>query len=693
MTEPLRITVPPAGTIPPPSEEGASGDPWAKYRTPPKGVAAQAPPDPWAKYREPPSTAGDVAKSLAIGVPKGLIGILGMPKDIPDLIETGINWGNKKLVDMGFPGAEPRDQTKLFENKMPGSHDIRKAVESQTGEFYEPRTRAGKYAQNVGEFVPNVLTGPGGIVRKLATQAVVPGIASEAAGHAVEGTKAEPWVRAGVGLVTGVGASKLAGPGGAQNALRSHLPEWVTDAHIGQAEGLISDGAARGINLTWSEALSQVTGRPVLTDMQRIVESAPHTRSRMQDHFGERPQQVEGSVRRELDQIAPGTANPSTIGHAVGDTAENTLTDVRGAINKATEPFYKAAESQILTPAQYAQFRALPGYREAHKAVRGDPQLNRYVRHLPNNSVGFLNEVKKYLDQAAENATHPMTAQRNAQRGAGYTKDAADARQIGINASPDYQVALNAQQQARQQFLEPLLQGPLGRVAGKDTTTQKAIEVLFPKQPIAGSAAEISTAVRAVAQRNPWAATELVRAHLESELHKAFNAAGRGQEAAQFAGARFALNTAGSPNAVSQQFENIHAALSALPNGQVRAAGFARLLPILQATGTRTGKGSLTSFNTRELERMATGGSVQNVVKHVTSPGEWWHLGEHAISRWQLGRNLDQLATVLTSPQSGQYLRVIARMPHNSPRTLTLIGKMLAASTTDQRAKKPEDRK
>lgn len=651
-------------------------------------------------------TVNGLAKAGGIGIVKGGIGLLGMPKDIPDLIEAGSNWGNKKLVEMGFPGATPRTEaqrTKLFENRMPGSHDIRSAVESQTGEFYEPKTRAEKYVQNVGEFVPAALSGPGGMARKLVTQAAVPGVASEAAGHVVAGTDAEPWVRAGVGLVSGVGATALSRPGGTAGVLRSQLPEWVTDAHIGQAEGLIQDAAARGINLTWSEALSQVTAQPVLTDAQRLLESAPHSRNRMQEVFGERPRQVDAAVRHELENVAPGgTAQPSTIGPAAGEAAENTLRDVRTTINNATDPLYRAAEGDLLNRHYMAQVVRIPGYREARNAVRNDPQLNRYVAHLPDNSVGFLNEVKKYLDQAAENATHPMTAQRNAQRGAGYTRDAADVRQAAIDASNraappglpgTYEIALNAQQQARQQFLEPLLQGPLGRVAGKDTTTQKAIEALFPKQALAGSADEVATAVSALAHRNPWAATQLVRAHLESELHQAFNAAGRGQEAAQFSGARFALNVAGSSNVVTQRLENIQAALGALPNGHNLAAGFGQLIPILQATGTRTGKGSLTSFNTRELERMATGGPLENITKHVASPGELMSMADHAIGRWRLGRNLDQLATILTSPQSGNYLRAIARLPQNSPRILAVIGKMLAASTTDYRAKKPVDRK
>lgn len=74
---------------------------------------------------------------------------------------------------------------------------------------YTPRTTAGEYAQTVGEFLPATIgTGPAGMMMG----GVLPGITSEAAGQATEGTALEPFARV-VGALApaaiGIGTSKF----------------------------------------------------------------------------------------------------------------------------------------------------------------------------------------------------------------------------------------------------------------------------------------------------------------------------------------------------------------------------------------------------------------------------------------------------------------------------------------------------
>lgn len=147
-----------------------------------------------------PSTMEDVAASGGIGVVKGTIGLAGLPGDMSSLLNKGIDYGlNKFGIDT--PSSYPNPT---------GSASIRRGVESQTGPLYEPKTTPGNYAQTVGEFAPAVLTGPGGVARKLVTQALIPGIASEAAGQATEGTAAEPYARFGAAILGGVGGNAAA---------------------------------------------------------------------------------------------------------------------------------------------------------------------------------------------------------------------------------------------------------------------------------------------------------------------------------------------------------------------------------------------------------------------------------------------------------------------------------------------------
>ena len=137
------------------------------------------------------------------------------------------------------------------------------------------------------------------------------------------------------------------------------------------------------------------------------------------------------------------------------------------------------------------------------------------------------------------------------------------------NPARNYETALNIESQGRRQFLEPLMQGPLGNLAKKDMTTKKAIEVMFPASPIANSEREIETAVRAIASRHPTAARDLVRAHAETTFNEAAQSLQGG--ANSFGGAKFAATIAGNP----QQRANLEAAVVASgPNGQRVWNGF-----------------------------------------------------------------------------------------------------------------------
>lgn len=613
------------------------------------------------------ATAKDVAKSAGIGVAKGIIGTLGAPADLVELGARGIDRATQ------FVGKGLGLDTPPREDRKPdyGSEDIQKAVEDQTGEFYKPQTVAGEYAQTVGEFVPTAVAGPGGIARKIALQAVAPGIASEAAGQATKGTALEPYARAGAAIAGGLGASALARPNSATAALQARLPAGVTQQTVSDARQLMVDAKSKGIDLTWPEALSKVAGKPVLTDTQRILESAPQSRTRMQEVFGDRPQQFDRAALDEFGKIAPGTPNPSSIGRDAGRAADETIGGVRSVINDASEPYYKAAESVLLTPQEMMLVRSIPGYKDARKAVRNSPQLNSYVAHLPENSVGFLNEVKKYFDQQGKNASSKFNPAANQQVQAVHEKAASAIKQIAELKSPDYAEALAIQQQARNDYLQPLIDGPLGRLAKKDVTTRKAIDVLFPSDPLPNSHNEIATAVTALASKNPGAATQLVRAHLESVWNEATRTLQGGPNQAGAAG--FAKALVGNP----QQRTNLQAAIESLPKGRDLWAGFDPFLQAAEASGTRQAKGSLTAFNEAELKGLSGGNAIGETVKTGLSPGKWWSVVNDKWGQWKLGKNLDQLAAILTDPKSAPTLKRIANMPRGGREAGYLVSRLI----------------
>lgn len=617
--------------------------------------------------------AEDIAKSGAAGFAKGVAGLVGAPGDIAEYGARGIDWLTQQVGQrLGVDVARRESRNPTY-----GSEDVRKAIEGVVGELPKPQTTAGEYAQTIGEFVPAAALGGGGVATRVA-QTVIPAIASETAGQATKGSALEPVARGVAAIVGGVGTALASRPGTAARAIREQMPEGVTPQMVDQAQALIAQSKQRGIDLSWPEAISQIAGRPVLTNTLRHLEASPQTEAQMAQFFGGRPQQIERAARGELDNISSVNRNPSTIGPAVGEAMEGTVNDVRGAINKQAEPFYKTAESVRLSPQDMAKVRALPGYREARDAVRGDPQLNRYVSHLPEDSVGFLNEVKKQLDNSAKNAVGPLNAQPNMQRAAGLGKDAVDVRNAASSASLDYATALAVESVGREKYLKPLLDGPIGRLAKKDTATQDAINVLFPKNPLPNSEHEIGMAVSALAKRNPNAATDLVRAHVESVFSQAAKDLQTG--ANQAGGAKFRAQLVGN----AQQRLNLREAVESLPNGAERWRGFNKFLDVLEATGTRPNVGSRTAYNQEVNKISAMGGVVGDAVKTGANP---MRLGQKFVDRYEqykLGKNLGQLANILTDPKSGNLLRALADSPIGSSKAMAITARLVSSAASSR---------
>lgn len=610
--------------------------------------------------------AAEVAKGLGnaanTGLAHAVAGIGGAAGDLSNLGAAGIQAGTNAVERfMGMPETPAPERAPSM---LPTSESMLKQIQQDYyggEELYKPQNTAEEYAKTAGEFIPGALGGVGRRLMQRAGQVLIPSTISETAGQATKGTAAEPYARFGGALVGGGAASMLSRPGTAAQSIRQQLPEGVTPQMVDQAEALIQAAGQRGITLAWPEALSQVAGRPVLTNMMRHLEASPQTEGRMGQFFGERPQQVERAARQEFDDIAPVNRDPSRIGPAVGREAEGHVEDVRGMINTASEPFYNASANVRIPPADMARARAVPGYDAAVRAIQRDPQLARYVQGLPEDSVGHLNEVKKWLDAAAEQASSPVGMRgRNMQRSAGFSQDATTVRDTAVRASPDYDTALAIQAGGRQQILQPILDGPIGKLASQDTTTRKAIDTLFPASPLANSEQEIERAVRTLANRHPRVASDLVRAHVEETFNNAAKDLQTG--ANQAGGAKFRAQLVGNP----QQAANLEAAVSALPNGAQRWEGFSRLLDVLEATGTRQGIGSRTAYNVEINKAQGAGGLVRDAGKVGANPTRLLQPLADRYDQWKLGRNLGQLANILTDPRSGNYLRAIANAPNES---------------------------
>jgi hypothetical protein len=624
------------------------------------------------------ATADDVVRSGVSGVAKGAIGLAGAPYDIGKLAEGFIRGGSRWLKGQ-TPEEQEADLRKnafgyTLKDTLPGlgSADITKGVESVLGnKLYEPQTTPGKYAQTVGEFVPGAAAmGAGGIASRLATQAVVPGLAAEAAGQVTQGTSIEPFARAGAALGAGALGAVASAPRTAESALGKSL-RGVDPATVGRAEGLINDAAQQGVRLTWDEAIQQITGGATrLGDLRRVVENSRGGGDVLKPLMAERPAQVQAAGGQAIGAIAPNAMDPVRAGVANQRGATRELAGAQTAVNAATRPDYAAAAQQRVGPQVHQALLADPLYERTIREVRGNPALNAGIDHLPDDSVAVIDMVQRRMREAAENARVPgqastsNTAAMNLEQARTAPLTAAEMASGGPYG--DYARARASQQTLRQNFLEPLNQGPLGDVAKTSDVMQQGRAVL-PRTPAPGSESVVAETVSRLARQDPDAAANLIHAQIRSAFDEATqnNLAGPNQ----FGGAKFAAVIAGN----GQQATNLETAVRALPNGDQRWGGFRRFLDVMEATGQRPQVGSMTAFNAEIQKQLKMGGVAAEGIAAAKTGGasiikRLMDFGEQL----NLGRNTEQIARLLVDPRAGQLLERMASAPPSQLPVLAL---------------------
>jgi hypothetical protein len=622
---------------------------------------------------DPPGALEDAKRNIPHALARGVAGVAGLPGDVA----YGMRWltdkgrqlaggeADPQYVEMGRPKGMPDTPFSGIVPEPPTSAAVRGGIESVTGlGGYKPQTRTGKYTGAVAEFLPGAL-GPGGLVRNALRYAVAPGLASEAAGHATEGSDYEPYARVLGGLAGLGGANYLSRPNAGPRAVSQAL-RGVGEQDIADAGRLMMEARVRGIELTWPEAIDQVTnGRSSLGNLQRVVEASPGGSEVMRPFMAERPAQVERAFNNQMGDIAAVPMTPSQIGPRASEAASGIIEGVRRRINARTTPDYTAARADTVPDRTLQRLhRSVPGFTQALEHVRTQPNWAAELQGLPDNSVIVLDAVKRRMQQTAENMGAATNPDRDlfvasSQRRASEAVDRAARR-----ASRPYRRALDEQSRARGAELEPLQQSPVGRISDAGDT-RAAQQALLPDRPQPGSAAETGRATRQMVQADPTVTRNLVRTRLEST----YNAAARDLQGgpSEFAGAAARARLVGD----RQMRRNIRAALSELPNGARISEGFDTLMNIFQATGRRQRIGSQTAFN-QEYQRMLQGGGLT---------GESFTGMRRAIreryQQWRLGRNLDELARLLTDQGAQQRLMELARMRYADPRSWVLAEQLL----------------
>jgi hypothetical protein len=151
----------------------------------------------------PGERAGELIKGGAAAITRGFADVAAIPGNMVQLGVGASNWARGK---MGMDPINLDEQAigGAVVNAVPTSEDTRGALSAVTGgasDYVAPGT-AGEYVSTAGEFAggAGLMTGPGTMVR----YGALPGLSSEAAGQATEGTAMEPWARAIAPIATSI---------------------------------------------------------------------------------------------------------------------------------------------------------------------------------------------------------------------------------------------------------------------------------------------------------------------------------------------------------------------------------------------------------------------------------------------------------------------------------------------------------
>ncbi|MER9423200.1 hypothetical protein NKI88_12185 [Mesorhizobium sp. M0317] len=318
--------------------------------------------------------------------------------------------------------------------------------------------------------------------------------------------------------------------------------------------------------------------------------------------------------------------------------------------NAQTRPLYDAAQQQIIPQAHFGPIAADPRFTAGLARLRGNPELAPDYAHLPDNSIGVVDAVTKDLNargEALSSVANPLYGPELAGKSTG---SAAEARNAATNHSPAYAQALAEREALRRTALNPLEQGPVGRVAAaKDTAG--AGNAILPQNPLTGSAGEAAAAARRLVAEDSAATAGLVRQNLADRFSKANTETQDGVR--DFAGAKFHKDVAGN----DARQEVLDAVLREIPGGHA-AASMPELLDVLQATGRRKQIGSATEFNRSMNADLGGAASPTGMaVSLVKSLGTSVVKAGNVAKRAALRSNLRSLADMFIDPRSVELIR------------------------------------
>jgi len=456
----------------------------------------------------------------------------------------------------------------------------------------------------------------------------------------------------------------------------------LNPAQLAQAQALVDRSIKLGSPITGAEAISQVAGGSKLPSIQRYVENVPRGEASniMGEFMAGRPQANENMMANALRQISP-TAPTAAIPSRMQTAGENLIKGAEKSLSQNVKPLYEQAGNVSVYPAP--SILTNPKISDAVKAVRSTSEYG--VKGAPINSFETLIAAKKYLD---DQYAGQMTATTGLKKGAaGVTGQAVNELSNYLKTnSPEYAKGAKMYQIAQEQQIQPLKQGLTGAIAETTGIPEQMIGqqsgILAPKNPKATFPEDIKRTVELLRRKDPTVAADWTRAELQGTFDKVARDKVTGGN--QFGGANFAANITGN----KAQKDNLQALVEA-SSGKDSWKGFENMLETMQAQGQRVPAGSATTFNNLLTQEMESGGKGA-FMKYVTSLPT---MAREGIQAWELGKNTQMLAKMLTDPKTVEKLNELAKTKPDSRKSRNIVNSVVGGYVGQKPELTPEENK
>lgn len=577
-----------------------------------------APPAPAAPETQDVSVTGDLAKSGGSGLFKGIVGTLGVPGSIEQLLKQLAYSSSQKayalpesekaqvrdLEILGSPvGAMVDKPPQAPTQVLPTYSDVISGAASMLPEqlkpalTYQPKTAPGRIASLAGEFTGGALL-PGSLTRSVLKN-VLPYTAVGGAAGTVEEVASGYGGPAGLALTVPVALAQ-AKRGKASQMLKA------IDTAGSEAKALQAASRRAGVPLTAAETISD----PKIASFAEEASKQPVAAETMRPFVEARADKVPAAIERGLLEVDQPIKSPLEVSRKSAEAAQKAIESARGNRTEAVTKLYDVAKTQSVEPSAIQQIVAKAEELKVNRSPAVQKEIDDYVKQLfdkdgnPITNLGALDDIYATTRDASKIVVTDKTKAGAIKASSTISKLNGELRTVTNNASDELAAARNIFE-AESEKLKSLVGD-----SGIDSISKSGSNPSAIVSAISGSKARASTIESVSNQLNKQDKTvfpKVARYYFEEASSQAI----RGEPAK--GGFRFAKSVRGSP-LKQERFDAIIAGVAKAKGKNVKNSVTAanKLMDILEATGQA--KGLLTPSGAVSAPGTKFGGIIERII-------------------------------------------------------------------------------